>query len=170
MKKTRSHNVKYIIKNYEQTAHNYHNCMGWQKITKKKRQGARFSWKLSTISSWKKIPYLNLNNFLLYFLKTCRERTSKLWALKLDKKLETLELGAIHQIESLDVKSLCINVSVSEAIKIALLGLYSSDIPPDYERSTLNLLLKRLVTIVYFKSNGNWYCQKMVWQWGLPWQ
>ena len=59
---------------------------------------------------------------------------------------------------ALDVKSLYTNDQVSEAIEVALQCLYTSDTPPDIERSTFKLLLKLAVTKVYFKSNGNWYC------------
>ena len=74
--------------------------------------------------------------------------------------LETLELEANNQVVSQVVKSLCTNVPVSEVPSLGLRLLYSSDTPPDIERSTFRLLLKLTFTNVYFKGNGIWYCQK----------
>ena len=71
------------------------------------------------------------------------------------KKLETLELEANEQILSPQVKSLYIDVPVSEAIEVALRCLYSCDTPLDTERSTIKLLIKLAVTNVHFISNGN---------------
>ena len=65
-----------------------------------------------------------------------------------------------EQSVSLDVKDLHINLPVSEAIEFAPRCLYSIDIRPDIERSTLKLRHKLAVTNVCLKNNGICYYQK----------
>ena len=74
------------------------------------------------------------------------------------RKLESIKLQPDKSIVSLDVKSLYINVSVSEAIEIALRSPYSSD-HAETSRSTLKILFKLAVTNVCFKCNDRRFCQ-----------
>ena len=62
-------------------------------------------------------------------------------------------------VVSLDVKSLYTNVTVEEAIEIALRELYSSDEVPEIPRSAMKSLLRLAVTNVHFKCNKMWYNQ-----------
>ena len=75
------------------------------------------------------------------------------------RQLESIKLGSVESIVSLDVKSLYTNVPVNEAIEIALRSLYSSDHAPEISRSTLKALLKLALTNVWFKCNERWFCQ-----------
>ena len=62
-------------------------------------------------------------------------------------------------VVSLDVKNLYTNVTVEEAIEIALRELYSSDEVPEIPRSAMKSLLRLAVTNVHFKCNKMWYTQ-----------
>ena len=60
---------------------------------------------------------------------------------------------------SLDVKSLYTNVTLKEAIVIALQKLYSQESPPEIQRATMKRLLNMAVSKVYLKCNDSWYVQ-----------
>ena len=60
----------------------------------------------------------------------------------------------------MDVKSLFTNVSLKDAIDIALKKKYSQNEPPDLSRSTTKRLLYTAVSTVHFKCNDKWYVQK----------
>ena len=73
--------------------------------------------------------------------------------------LEVIKLDEDDLIVSLDVKSLYTNVSVEEAIEIALKKLHSSDEIPEIPRSAMKSLLRLAVTNVHSMCNKMWYTQ-----------
>ena len=73
--------------------------------------------------------------------------------------LESLTLEDDEQIVSLDVKSSYTNVSVGEAIEIALRELYLSNIAPDIPRSAMKSLLRLFILNVMGFGINN----QMVW-------
>ena len=127
--------------------------MGWQNFTKKTLQRTSF---LSIPEN----SYHLLNTFLTLFFEKVPGANIETSSLIARQKLETLELETNDQIVSLDVTNLYTNVPVSKAIEFFQLFVYSNDTPFDIERSTLKLLFKLPFRNVYFKSNGNWYCEK----------
>ena len=74
--------------------------------------------------------------------------------------LEKAELDSDESITSHDVKSLCYNVPLKEAVEIALRRLHEQVNPPETSRRTMKKLLNLLVSWVHFKCNGLWYVQK----------
>ena len=73
--------------------------------------------------------------------------------------LEATKLDEYELVVYLNVKSLYTNVSVEEAIEIALKELYSSDEVPEIPRSAMKSLLRLAVKNVHFKCNKMWYTQ-----------
>ena len=73
--------------------------------------------------------------------------------------IENIALDPDESIISLDVKSLYSNVSLKEAIEIALQKLYSQESRPETRRVTMKRLLNMAVSKVYFKCNDSWYVQ-----------
>ena len=61
---------------------------------------------------------------------------------------------------SLDVKNLYTNVSLNEAIDIALRKLYEQEKPPSMTRKTTKRLLNMAVSQVNFKCNETLYIQE----------
>ena len=74
--------------------------------------------------------------------------------------LEKTELETDESIISLAVTSLYTNVSLKEAVEIALRRLYEQVNPPETSRKTMEKLLNLAVSKVHFKFNGLWYVQK----------
>ena len=62
-------------------------------------------------------------------------------------------------VVSLDVKNLCTNVPVEDAIAIALKKLYSSDEILEIPRSAMKILSRLAVIKVHFKCKKLWYTQ-----------
>ena len=73
--------------------------------------------------------------------------------------IENIALDPDETIISLDSKCLYTNVSLNEAIEIALQTLYSQESPPEIQRATLKKPLSMVVSKVYFKCNDSWYVQ-----------
>ena len=117
------------------------------------------------VSSIRGSSYYKLNKLLAPIFEMVPGAIIETSSLIARENLETLELEANEQIVSLKVKNLYTRVPTSEAIEVVLRCLYSSDNPPDIERSTLKLLLKPAITKVYFKVDDKCYCQQTARQW-----
>ena len=70
--------------------------------------------------------------------------------------IENIALDPDETIISLDVKHLYTNVPLKETIEIALQKLYSQEPPPEFQRGTMERLLKMAVSTLYFKCNDSW--------------
>ena len=117
------------------------------------------------VSSIRGSSYYILNKLLAPLFEMVPGAIMEISSLIAREKFEILELEANEQIVSLNVKNLYNRVPTLEAIGVVLRCLYSSDNPPDFERSTLKLLLKPPFTKVYFKNDGKCYCQQTAGQW-----
>ena len=74
--------------------------------------------------------------------------------------LEETELDSDESIISIDVKSLYNNVTLKEAVEIALRRIYEQVNPPQTSHKTMKKLLNLAMRKVHFKCNGLWIVQK----------
>ena len=103
--------------------------------------------------------YENLNKFFSPFFGKLPGANIETNSQDARAALEATNLDEDELVGSLDVKSLYTNVTVEEAIEIALKKLYSSDEVPEIPRSAMKSLLRLAVTNIHFKCNKMWYTQ-----------
>ena len=103
--------------------------------------------------------YENLKKFLSPFFERLPGANIETNSKDASSTLEAIKLDEDELVVSLDVKSLYTNVSVEEAIEIALKKLYSSDKIPEIPRSAMKSLLRQAVTNVHSMCNKMWYTQ-----------
>ena len=103
--------------------------------------------------------YENLNKMLAKFFDNIDGANIETNTKEARKTIENIALDPDETIKSLDVKSLYTNVTLKEAIEIALQKLYSQESPPEIQRATMKRLLNMLVSKVFFKCNDSWYVQ-----------